>query len=101
MTRSSITFESGGSSLFGAIVNFTNCVIGAGIIGTGGAIAQSGYAVSVLTITICAVVTKYSLDLLIRLGEELNAGDYEALGLSVYGRRGKLAGELRHKLRNN
>ena len=60
----------GGSSLAGAIFNFTNCIVGAGAIGLGGAMARSGGAISVLSILGFAFLTKRSLDLVIRLSLE-------------------------------
>lgn len=83
--------EEGGSGLFGACCNFINCVIGAGIIGTGGAIAQSGYAISMVMLLLCALLTKFSLDLLIELGEKHGASNYEELGHLAYGMGGKKA----------
>ena len=56
-----------GSSVIGAIFNFTNSIIGAGAIGLGGAIAVSGGAVSIFLILFFGYLTKLSLDLVIRL----------------------------------
>ena len=66
-TRSENTKEDRGSGIFGACCNFINCVIGAGIIGTGGAVAESGYAIAMVMLLLCALLTKYSLDLLIEV----------------------------------
>ena len=59
-----------GSSVLGAIFNFTNSIVGAGCIGLGGAIASSGGLVSITLVLFFAVLTKVSLDLLIRLSIE-------------------------------
>ena len=65
---SSIAMEDDrGSTVPEAIFNFTNCIVGAGVIGLGGAIASSGGFISIILICFFAVVTKLSLDLLIRL----------------------------------
>mmetsp|Transcript_4820 Transcript_4820/g.12269 ORF Transcript_4820/g.12269 Transcript_4820/m.12269 type:complete len:725 (-) Transcript_4820:113-2287(-) len=60
-----------GSSTSAAVFNFTNSIIGAGCIGLGGAIAQSGGFISIALITFFAILTKASLDLVIRLSLEL------------------------------
>mmetsp|Transcript_19877 Transcript_19877/g.39789 ORF Transcript_19877/g.39789 Transcript_19877/m.39789 type:complete len:443 (+) Transcript_19877:170-1498(+) len=78
------------SSAFHGTLNFTNCVLGAGIIGTGGAIAKSGYAVSVVTLLFCALLTKLSLDMVIEMGDSRNA-TFEELGELAFGSRGKAA----------
>ena len=65
---SSIAMEDDrGSTVPEAIFNFTNCIVGAGVIGLGGAIASSGGFISIILICFFAFVTKLSLDLLIRL----------------------------------
>ena len=58
-----------GSSLGGAIFNFTNCIVGAGAIGLGGAIAMSGGLISIVLIVFFAIITKFSLDLVIELSD--------------------------------
>jgi len=59
-----------GSSLPDAVFNFTNSIVGAGCIGLGGAIALSGGLISIALVIFFAVLTKLSLDLLIRLSLE-------------------------------
>ena len=66
-------------------------MIGAGIIGTGGAIAESGYLISVCTLIGIAGLTKKSLDMLIELEEKFETSGYEDLGEFAFGRRGKMA----------
>ena len=56
-----------GSSMSDAVFNFTNSIVGAGCIGLGGAIALSGGLISIALVIFFAVLTKLSLDLLIRL----------------------------------
>jgi solute carrier family 38 (sodium-coupled neutral amino acid transporter), member 2 len=80
-----------GSSVAGAIFNLTNSIVGAGAIGLGGAIAVSGGAISVTLILFFALLTKLSLDLVIRLSLEIEGarGSYEDLahvGLGGSGR---------------
>lgn len=56
-----------GSSVPEAVFNFTNSIVGAGCIGLGGAIALSGGMISIALVIFFAILTKISLDLLIRL----------------------------------
>ena len=82
-----------GSSVGGAIFNFSNSIIGAGAIGLGGAIAKSGGIISIASIIFFAFLTKLSLDLLIRLSVETSGGSslmsYEDLAYKAYGKLGK------------
>jgi len=77
-----------GSSLGGAIFNFTNCIVGAGAIGLGGAIAMSGGLISIVLIVFFAIITKFSLDLVIELSD---GKTYEELGKQAYGNVGWVA----------
>lgn len=88
-----------GSSIAGAIFNFTNCIVGAGAIGLGGAIASSGGAISIALILFFGFLTKLSLDLVIRLSVETEGahGSFEDLanvGLGSGGRMVVLACKL-------
>lgn len=93
-----------GSSLYGAIFNFTNCIVGAGAIGLGGAFADSGGLISVATILFFAFLTKLSLDLVVLMSVENSilshvhsdhhqrrSASYEELGDLAFGRAGRLA----------
>jgi amino acid permease len=88
-----------GSSLADAIFNFTNSIVGAGAIGLGGAIAISGGAISIALILFFGLLTKLSLDLVIRLSITTPGahGSYEDLaqvGLGAWGRRLVMACKL-------
>lgn len=89
-----------GSSLYGAIFNFTNCIVGAGAIGLGGAFADSGGLISAVTILFFALLTKLSLDLVVILSvensvnnneQQSRSASYEELGELAFGRVGRLA----------
>ena len=91
-----------GSSVFGAIFNFTNCIVGAGAIGLGGAFADSGGLISVATIIFFAFLTKQSLDLVVIMSIEnsqpqssssdrIRSASYEELGYLAFGQIGRLA----------
>ena len=57
----------GTSSVVGCAINVTNAIMGAGCIGYGGVMASSGGFITILLITIFAILTKFSFDLLIEL----------------------------------
>ncbi len=82
-----------GSEWVGAALNLTNSTVGAGCIGLGGAIAHSGGLVSLLALTVFAVLSKYSLDLVVNLSLESQdvRASYESLGFLTYGPRGEFA----------
>jgi len=104
--------ESYGSSLGGAVFNFTNCIVGAGAIGLGGAFADSGGLISVATIIFFAFLTKLSLDLVVCMSVEQSqphlassaddntastpasssrSASYEELGYLAFGQPGSIA----------
>lgn len=56
------------STKLGAALNLTNSIVGAGCIGYGGAIAESGGLAALATIVVFAVLSKVSFDLVIQLG---------------------------------
>lgn len=74
-----------GSSITGATFNFMNAIVGAGAIGLGGAIAASGGLVSILLILFFGVLTKLSLDLVIRLSVETPEAKQSYEGLCAAG----------------
>lgn len=77
--------DSKGSSVTAVIFNFTNCIVGAGMIGLGGAVALSGGLVSVITIAFFGFLTKLSLDLVIELSVDTGHSSYEELGKAAFG----------------
>jgi amino acid permease len=79
-----------GSSIPSAIFNFTNCIVGAGCIGLGGAMALSGGFVSVGLVLFFALLTKLSLDLLIRLSVQQSKLSYEELAQVALGGTGRI-----------
>jgi sodium-coupled neutral amino acid transporter 11 len=89
--ESSLPEDCHGSSVAGAAFNFTNSIVGAGAIGLGGAIAISGGAISVALILFFGILTKLSLDLVIRLSVETEGahGSYEDLAKVALGIPGK------------
>jgi sodium-coupled neutral amino acid transporter 11 len=88
-----MTANGRGSSIFGASLNFSNSIVGAGVVGVGGAIANSGGIVSLVCAVCFAVLTKLSFDIVIDLALETNetTSSYEDLGRVAFGTSGYLA----------
>mmetsp|Transcript_8801 Transcript_8801/g.17446 ORF Transcript_8801/g.17446 Transcript_8801/m.17446 type:complete len:703 (+) Transcript_8801:247-2355(+) len=76
------------SSLLGAYANLCNVTIGAGIVGLPYAIKESGLVAGVIMIIACAIMTDYSLRLLINIGKLTNVNSYETLMEATFGRPG-------------
>ena len=86
--------EDPGSGWIGASFNLTSSIVGAGCIGLGGAIANSGGLISLATIAIFGILCKYSFDLVVDLAMETSHLDaktttYESLGYATYGDAGR------------
>jgi len=79
-----------GSSIASATFNFTNAIVGAGAIGLGGAIAVSGGLISIALIIFFGLLTKLSLDLVIRLSLGMEDQSYEGLAAEGLGRTGRI-----------
>jgi amino acid permease len=65
--------SSKGSTISGAAVNLANSIVGAGCIGLGGSIAESGGGASLVVMAFVAYLNKLSLDLVIDLGVRLSS----------------------------
>eukprot|EP00571_Detonula_confervacea_P008062 CAMPEP_0172316770 /NCGR_PEP_ID=MMETSP1058-20130122/29437_1 /TAXON_ID=83371 /ORGANISM="Detonula confervacea, Strain CCMP 353" /LENGTH=648 /DNA_ID=CAMNT_0013031175 /DNA_START=281 /DNA_END=2224 /DNA_ORIENTATION=- len=76
------------TSLLGAYANLCNVTIGAGIVGLPYAIKQTGLIAGVIMVLICAILTDYSLRLVISCGKLVNVNSYETLLEAAFGRPG-------------
>jgi solute carrier family 38 (sodium-coupled neutral amino acid transporter), member 11 len=76
------------SSVLGTAANLVNAIIGCGIVGIPYAMAQCGIAAGVPLVLFVAVLTEKSLRLLIETAAYVQAGSYETLAESCFGRLG-------------
>lgn len=76
------------SSVAGAVFNFVNSIIGAGIIGLPYALREAGLGAGVLLLFVIASLTLYSIQLIVALGVASRQYDYEALCEHAFGARG-------------
>lgn len=78
----------GTSSIALAVFNFTNSIVGAGLIGIPYAIQQCGFAIGIVMIFIIAYVIYTSVVMLIDCGIQVKKLDLEELAEKVIGRSG-------------
>ncbi|CAM9551520.1 unnamed protein product [Phaeothamnion confervicola] len=78
-------YSPGRSSLWGAVFNFTNTIVGAGIIGIPFAVYQCGMVAGILLILLAAFFTERSSIMLIVSGERVGRLNYEELMQVAFG----------------
>ncbi|KAG8039591.1 hypothetical protein G9C98_008234 [Cotesia typhae] len=71
-----------------ASFNFINSIIGSGVIGIPYALHQSGFGLGILLLIIVAVLTDYSLILMVRSGHLCGEMSYQGLMRASFGRPG-------------
>ncbi|XP_013379139.1 putative sodium-coupled neutral amino acid transporter 11 [Lingula anatina] len=76
------------STLPMATFNFINSIIGSGIIGMPYALKQAGVGLGIILIILVAIITDYSVMLLIHGGQISNTNSYQGLVQSAFGRPG-------------
>lgn len=80
------------STKFMATMNFTNSIIGAGIMGIPYAFKQSGFISAILLLIVLTFIVGKSIELLIKSGERtVNADCYQSLMYELFGRIGFFA----------
>lgn len=76
------------SSLAGASFNFINSIIGAGIIGIPSALHEAGFGTGVVLLTLVALITDYTVLLLIKDGIMAGKFSYQEMVTVAFGRPG-------------
>jgi len=87
----------GQRTVWGSVFTLTNTILGSGTLAVPYAIASSGYVFGLLTMTILAIITRYSVKLLIEASELAGksvAKTYESLGLYALGKVGAWISEF-------
>jgi hypothetical protein len=77
---------SGTGGIFRTSFNFTNTIIGSGLIGLPFAMQEAGLPLGILELLLFAVMTDYSVHLLIQTGLYAKVDDYQALCQKAFGR---------------
>ena len=78
----------GKSSIPLAISNFLNSIVGAGIIGIPFAMRHTGLCMGLVLLSLVAGLTNASVQMLVKLGQQLKVNDYEKLASKIFGPRG-------------
>ncbi|CAN0002186.1 unnamed protein product [Ectocarpus sp. 4 AP-2014] len=81
-------YPSGNSSSAGAVANFVNTIVGAGIVGIPFATAQSGLWAGIFMICLAALLNVKSTTMLITAGEKVGRLNYEELMEVFFGSAG-------------
>ncbi|CBN75648.1 conserved unknown protein [Ectocarpus siliculosus] len=81
-------YPAGNSSAAGAVSNFVNTIVGAGIIGLPFALAESGLWAGVFLLCLAAFLTNRSTNMLIAAGEKIGRLNYEELMADSFGNAG-------------
>eukprot|EP00903_Cladosiphon_okamuranus_P007722 g7482.t1 len=81
-------YPAGNSTLFGAVANFVNTIVGAGIVGLPFALAESGLWAGMFMMFLAAFLTNRSTNMLIAVGEKAGILNYEELMGAGFGNIG-------------
>uniref|UniRef100_A0A4W4GA38 Amino acid transporter transmembrane domain-containing protein n=1 Tax=Electrophorus electricus TaxID=8005 RepID=A0A4W4GA38_ELEEL len=83
--------DSEGKTSFGmSIFNLSNAIMGSGILGLAYAMANTGIVLFLILLILIAVMSAYSIHLLLKSADVVGTRAYEMLGLRAYGQAGKI-----------
>ncbi|KAK3912909.1 ESF1-like protein [Frankliniella fusca] len=88
LVQSASDDEMARSGLMSASFNYINSIIGSGVIGIPYALHQAGFGLGLLLLILVAVVTDYSLILMVRSGHLSGAYSYQGITEAAFGRGG-------------
>ncbi|KAM5313741.1 sodium-coupled neutral amino acid transporter 3 [Glossophaga mutica] len=90
-----------GKTSFGmSVFNLSNAIMGSGILGLAYAMANTGIVLFLFLLTAVAVLSSYSIHLLLKSSGIVGIRAYEQLGYRAFGTPGKLAAALAITLQN-
>ncbi|XP_017271455.1 sodium-coupled neutral amino acid transporter 3 isoform X1 [Kryptolebias marmoratus] len=90
-----------GKTSFGmSVFNLGNAIMGSGILGLAYAMANTGVILFLLLLTVVAVLSSYSIHLLLKLSGIVGIRAYEQLGYRAFGTPGKMAAGIAITLQN-
>uniref|UniRef100_A0A4W5L627 Solute carrier family 38 member 3a n=1 Tax=Hucho hucho TaxID=62062 RepID=A0A4W5L627_9TELE len=93
------TFE--GKTSFGmSVFNLGNAIMGSGILGLSYAMANTGVVLFLVLLTVVAVLSSYSIHLLLKSSGIVGIRAYEQLGQRAFGTPGKMAAGIAITLQN-
>ncbi|KAM3861436.1 sodium-coupled neutral amino acid transporter 3-like [Diretmus argenteus] len=83
-------FEPGKTSFGMSILNLSNAIMGSGILGLAFAMSNTGIILFIILLFFLAILSAYSIHLLLRSAEVVGIRDYEQLGNRAFGHPGKV-----------
>lgn len=90
-----------GKTSFGmSVFNLSNAIMGSGILGLAFAMANTGIVLFLFLLTAVALLSSYSIHLLLKASGVVGIRAYEQLGLRAFGTTGKLAAAIAITLQN-
>ncbi|XP_038668282.1 sodium-coupled neutral amino acid transporter 3-like isoform X2 [Scyliorhinus canicula] len=90
-----------GKTTFGmSVFNLSNAIMGSGILGLSYAMANTGIVLFLFLLTAVALLSSYSIHLLLKASGVVGIRAYEQLGYRAFGTPGKLAAALAITLQN-
>ncbi|XP_059924425.1 sodium-coupled neutral amino acid transporter 3-like isoform X2 [Gadus macrocephalus] len=90
-----------GKTSFGmSVFNLGNAIMGSGILGLAYAMANTGVVLFLILLTVVAVLSSYSIHLLLKLSGIVGIRAYEQLGYRAFGTAGKMAAGIAITLQN-
>uniref|UniRef100_A0A3B3Y3Q7 Amino acid transporter transmembrane domain-containing protein n=1 Tax=Poecilia mexicana TaxID=48701 RepID=A0A3B3Y3Q7_9TELE len=90
-----------GKTSFGmSVFNLGNAIMGSGILGLAYAMANTGVVLFLLLLTVVAVLSSYSIHLLLKSSGIVGIRAYEQLGYRAFGTPGKMAAGIAITLQN-
>ncbi|KAM8914459.1 sodium-coupled neutral amino acid transporter 3-like isoform 2-T8 [Spinachia spinachia] len=90
-----------GKTSFGmSVFNLGNAIMGSGILGLAYAMANTGVVLFLVLLTVVAVLSSYSIHILLKLSGIVGIRAYEQLGYRAFGTPGKMAAGIAITLQN-
>uniref|UniRef100_A0A674ND90 Solute carrier family 38 member 3a n=1 Tax=Takifugu rubripes TaxID=31033 RepID=A0A674ND90_TAKRU len=90
-----------GKTSFGmSVFNLGNAIMGSGILGLAYAMANTGVVLFLILLTVVAVLSSYSIHLLLKSSGVVGIRAYEQLGYRAFGTPGKMAAGIAITLQN-
>ncbi|XP_038594891.1 sodium-coupled neutral amino acid transporter 2-like [Micropterus salmoides] len=93
-------YHQGNASFGMSVFNLGNAIMGSGILGLSYAMANTGIALFVILLLAVAILSLYSVHLLLKTANEGGALVYEQLGYKAFGMPGKLAASCSITMQN-
>uniref|UniRef100_A0AAQ4R4M3 Solute carrier family 38 member 3a n=1 Tax=Gasterosteus aculeatus aculeatus TaxID=481459 RepID=A0AAQ4R4M3_GASAC len=93
-------YRAGKTSFGMSVFNLGNAIMGSGILGLAYAMANTGVVLFLVLLTVVAVLSSYSIHILLKLSGIVGIRAYEQLGYRAFGTPGKMAAGIAITLQN-